>query len=83
MYEFLYIGTFKPIQLCFNYSLHGILQSSRSAFEECDLTSPYIKEWFKTKKGGVMTFTPVLGAVYYFIDSVSGGCQNGRKIRVK
>lgn len=63
-------------------SLHGILQTSHSGYENCDLSAPYNKEWFQTQKGGVMTFTPELGTVYYFIDSVSGGCQNGRKLRV-
>ena len=68
--------------LVFNHRLRGILQTSRSVFEECDLSAPHIHQWSQAQKGGVMTFTPELGAVYYFIDSVAGGCQNRRKIRV-
>ncbi len=68
------------LYICF--SLHGVLQTSRHAFEECDLSAQFIKQWSKAQRGGVVTFTPELGGVYYFVDSVSGGCQTGRKLRV-
>lgn len=64
------------------FSLHGVLQTSRHAFEECNLSARFIRQWSKAQRGGVVTFTPELGVIYYFIDSVSGGCQTGRKLRV-
>ena len=51
-------------------------------FQSCDLEAAYVEQRVPTQLGGVATISLATGETYYFIDSVLGGCLDGRKIRV-
>ena len=62
--------------------LHGVRQVSHSVYESCDLEGLYIHQWALNQRAGVVTVWVEPGGVYYFIDSVVGGCLDGTKLKV-
>ena len=62
--------------------LHGVRQVSHSVYESCDLESLYIRQWALNQRAGDVTVWVEPGGVYYFIDSVVGGCLDGTKLKV-
>ncbi len=57
---------------------------SREVFASCDLESVHsVRQWSLNARGGFVSIPLEMGTVYYFIDSVAGGCMQGRKIQVR
>ena len=55
---------------------------SRVVFESCDLEADYVEQWAPNVGPGRVSVPLETGGNYYFIDSVVGGCSNGRKLSV-
>ena len=64
------------------FRLRGVRQVSRSDYESCDLEGLYIRQWAPNQRAGDVTVWVEPGGVYYFIDSVVGGCLDGTKLKV-
>ena len=74
----------KSKQVCsLSSSLHGVRQVTRSVYESCDLEALYVRQWAPNQRGGEVTVWVDAGGVYYFIDSVVGGCLDGTKTKVR
>lgn len=67
----------------FLYRAHGIRQVSRAVFESCDLEADFIEQWAPNVGPGRVNVPLDAGGNYYFIDSVVGGCLDGRKLSVR
>lgn len=62
--------------------LHGIRQVTKSVYQSCDLKGGVIKQWTSNRIDGVVTIDLPSGQTYYFIDSVTGNCDDGRRMTV-
>lgn len=49
----------------------------------CDLEAGYLKQWSPNIRQGRLNVPLEIGGMYYFIDSVAGGCSSGRKLLVR
>ncbi len=58
-------------------------QVSREVFESCDLESDFINQWSPNVRQSKVNIPLEKGERYYFIDSVAGGCLDGRKLSVR
>ena len=65
-----------------NYSLHGVYQVNRQAYEHCDTKTEDKYIWMPGSLSGQVQISVSIGKTYYFIDSISENCQNGNKVKV-
>jgi plastocyanin len=61
-------------------AFHSLSQVTKVAYDDCDISSPPLKEWARASVAGSVVVSGLAPGSYYFICAVGGHCQAGMKV---